>query len=228
MLGGAVAEDDTAPRAVERRDTSTKEGAQPLLCPPPRWWRHTRWWGYILRRNAEALPRKAIGRPIGEPDPPTRAADTQQLAGRLRLIGRKHHAKRGQDHIERPVREGQVFGIALAERHGEALGGRPFSRALQKGWDIVDAGDVAPVTGGRERGVATAGGHVEHPLAGAEINGVTEQFTHQQHIVADHGVVTGRPCLLLARFDRGKIWHHSLPSFVHRLDSLHLTPCFTC
>jgi hypothetical protein len=55
-------------------------------------------------------------------------------------------------------------------------------------------------------------GHIEHTLASAEIRGVTEQFTRQHHIVADHGVVPDRLGLLLARFDCLKIWHHSLPS----------------
>jgi hypothetical protein len=58
-------------------------------------------------------------------------------------------------------------------------------------------------------------------VSDAEINGLTEQFTQQHHIMADHGVVPCRSCLLLARFDRGKIWHQSLPS-VHRRVSLHL------
>jgi hypothetical protein len=48
-------------------------------------------------------------------------------------------------------------------------------------------------------------------VSDAEINGLTEQFTQQHHIMADHGVVPCRSCLLLARFDRGKIWHQSLP-----------------
>src|SRR6266700_224144 len=56
-------------------------------------------------------PVKPSSGQLASPTFPPRAADTQQLAGRLRLIGRKHHAKRGQYHIERPVRGGQVFGI---------------------------------------------------------------------------------------------------------------------
>jgi hypothetical protein len=65
-------------------------------------------------------------------------------------------------------------------------------------------------------GEGTPGGHVEHPLACAEINGVTEQFTHQHHIVTNHGVVTCRPCLRLARFNRSKIWHESLPAVAYQ------------
>jgi hypothetical protein len=123
----------------------------------------------------------------------------------LRLIGGKHHAKRGQHHIECPVRERQVFGIALAERHWEALGGCTFPSPLQQSRDVVHANDVTVAAGGGERGIPTASCHIEDLLPSTQIDRFAEQLTDDDLADANHREIPCSPHLLLALFERGKI-----------------------
>ena len=57
------------------------------------------WWN-VLANRAEDLADEALGCPVRQADLAARPADPQQLLGGLLLVGRKHHAKDREHHIE--------------------------------------------------------------------------------------------------------------------------------
>jgi len=57
------------------------------------------------------------------------------------------------------------------------------------------------MAGGCKRGVAVAGGDVEHALAGAEVDRIAEALTDDLQCRADDGVVAGGPRRLLTLLD---------------------------
>ena len=107
--------------------------------------------------------------------------------------------------IEIVVAERQVFGIGLLEFDRHAFGFRAGAAVLQQRGHVVGRGDVAPAPRGSERRHAVAGGDIEHFRAGAEIERFAELLTDDLQRRADDGVVAGRPCGLLSRFEGGKI-----------------------
>ena len=60
---------------------------------------------------------------------------------------------------------------------------------------------VAATPGRGERGVAVAGGDVEHALAGGDVDGLAERLAGELQRGADDGVVARGPGALLARLD---------------------------
>jgi hypothetical protein len=73
----------------------------------------------------------------------------------------------------------------------------------------VAAGDLAGAAGGGQGGVAVAAGHIEDPLAGAQVDGLAQQLGGEQEPRADGGVVAGGPGGLLALLDGGDV--HGVP-----------------
>jgi hypothetical protein len=147
--------------------------------------------------------------PIRPPGP----ADAQQFAGRPLLVGGEHGPAGRQDHVEGVVGERQVLGVGLLEGRLQPLGGGAPAGPVQQRRDVVDAGDLAEAAGGGQGGVAVAAGHVEHPLAGAQVDRLAQQLGGEQEPGADGRVVARGPGGLLALLDGDDI--HD-PSLDHR------------
>jgi len=96
-------------------------------------------------------------------------ADAGELARRRRLIRRKHDAERGDHHIERGVGKWQVFGVRLLKQNCVTLRLCASPPRLEQRYYVVGGGDLAPATRGGQRGIAVAGGDIEHTLPGAQI-----------------------------------------------------------
>ena len=148
---------------------------------------------------------KLVGRPVGEADLAAGPAHPRELGRGLLLVGREHHAEGGERHVERAVLELEVLGVGLLELHREALGAGARPGPLEQRRDIVGGDDVAPAPRRRQRGVAVARGHVEHPLAGAQVERLAQRLADDLQRRADDGVVASRPGRLLLRLDEGKI-----------------------
>jgi hypothetical protein len=110
-----------------------------------------------------------------------------------------------------------VLGVALLEGHLQALGRRPRPPALQQLRHVVDAGDLAAEAGGGQGGVAGAGGHVQHALAGLQVGGVDQALGDQHDAGGDRAVVGAGPGLLLPGLDRGQVRLRGQGGGAHRL-----------
>ena len=58
---------------------------------------------------------------------------------------------------------------------------------------------------GRKRGVAIAGGYIDHALIGAQIDCFAEALTDELQCDADHGIIARGPRGLLTLLDRREI-----------------------
>jgi len=159
----------------------------------------------VPAERLEHLADEALRRPVGQSDLAACLADAHQFGGGSILIRREHHAEGGNDHVEARVRKWKRLGIGLAEVDGERLGRGALTAALEQGRHIVGRGDVAPAARGRKRDIAVAGRHVEHRAAGAEVERLAEVFADNLQGGADHRIVAGGPCALLARLDGAEI-----------------------
>ena len=129
-----------------------------------------------------------------------------ELGGGAVLVGREHHAEGRDDDVEARVRERQRFGVGLAEcrcSSRSALGA--FARAVEQRRHIVGGDHLAPAARGGERGVAVAGGDVEHLLSRADVERLAQLLADDLQGGADDGIVAGRPGALLAGLERREI-----------------------
>ncbi len=117
------------------------------------------------------------------------------------VVGREHRAEDRRDGVEGAVGERQRLGVALDELDVEALGGGAPAAALEQGRHVVDADGVAAEPRRGDRGVAAAGGDVEHAPAGVQVGGVAELLGDEHDPGGDDGEVAARPGLLLAPLD---------------------------
>ena len=104
-----------------------------------------------------------------------------------------------------PSANGSASASATAERDVEPFGGGAFARAIEQRVHVVDRHHVAPAPRGRERGIAVAGGDVEHPLPAAEVERFAQLLADDLQRGADDRIVARGPCALLARLDRLEI-----------------------
>ena len=155
--------------------------------------------------RAEHLADEAVGRPARERDRAAGPADPEQLGGRLRVVGGEHRAEDRRDGVEGGVRERQRLGVALEQLDVEALGGRALAAALEQGRDVVDADGRAAEPGRRDRGVAAAGGDVEHAPAGVQVGGVAQLLGDENDPGGDLVEIAARPGLLLALLDGAEV-----------------------
>jgi len=164
----------------------------------------------VAADGPEQLSHVAVGGPVDHADAPARPAHAQQLAGRLLLVGSEHGAAGRQDHVEGVVGERQGLGVALLEGRLQPFGvGAPAGAVQQRG-HVVDADDLAEAAGGGQGGVAVAAGHVQNPLAGAQVDRLAQQLGGEEQPGADGGVVAGGPGGLLPLLDGDHI--HDLSS----------------
>ena len=155
-------------------------------------------------------PMKPSGVQLASPILPPRLQTRMQLGGGAVLVGREHHAEGRDHHVEAAIRERQRFRVGLAELDVEPFGGGAFAGALEQRGHVVGRDHVAPAPRGRERDVAVAGGHVEHLLPGADVEGLAQLLADDLQGGADDGIVAGGPGALLARLERREIdWRGS-------------------
>ena len=204
VLGRFVAEHELARRDLDA--LAGKQRAQAGLGAPAQGRVQT---GGRRRKVAadglEHLADEALGRPARQPDAPAGAHHAQQLGGGLRLIRREHHADGRKRHVEVGVGKGQRFGVGLAKRHLQALGGGTLAPTLEQRAHVVGRGDVGKAPRGGQRGVAVAGGHVQHLAAGAHIDGLAQVLAHDLQGGAQNGVVARGPDGVLALLERGVV-----------------------
>ena len=161
--------------------------------------------GHVPTGHPEHLADEAIRGPVRQPDLAAWPTNSQELGGRLLLVGGEHGPEGGEDDVEAGVGEGNVLGIALGEGDLQPLGGGALPPALQQCRDVVDGGDLAEAAGGGQRRVAVSSGHVEDPLAGSRVHRLAELLGHDDEGRADDRVVAGRPRLLLLPLDRRQV-----------------------
>src|SRR5262249_47838613 len=94
-----------------------------------------------------------------------------------------------------------------SESDRKALRGGALLAALEEGADVVGRGHLRETTRCGKRGVAVAGGDVEHALASTQVDSLTDALSDDLERGADHGVVTGGPCHLLALLDGRVVGH---------------------
>ena len=83
------------------------------------------------------------------------------------------------------------------------LGATPA--AVEESGDVVDADHLAAVPCRCDRGVAAAGGDVEHAPTRMQVGGVAEVLGHEHDSRGDDGEVAARPGCLLALLDRCQV-----------------------
>ena len=192
---------------------------------PQRWRSDTGDGRNVFAQNPEHLSDEAVRCPVRQADLAARAADAQQFAGSLLLVGREHDAEGGEHDIEARIGEGQCLGIGFLEGDRQAVGFGAAASALEKGADIVGRHDVGEAAGRRQRGVAVAGGDIEDALVAAQVDGLAQDLADDLQRGADDGVVAGAPGELLAALDGGQVdggdgrlnvhWSAPLSSFRH-------------
>ena len=77
--------------------------------------------------------------------------------------------------------------------------------ALEQRRDVVDADGLAAPPGGREGGVAAAGGDVEHAPPGLEVRGLAQVLGLEDDPRGDDGEIAARPGALLPGLHRGEV-----------------------
>ena len=155
--------------------------------------------------DLEHLADEAVRCPVRQADASAGPAHPQELGGGTILVRREHHAERRQHDVERGAGERQRLGVGLAhvERKPSAAA-RTRARSSSPA-HVVGRGDGCAAAGRGQCGVAVAGGDVEHPLAGADVDGLAQRLAGDLQRGADDRVVTGRPRRLLLRLDRVEV-----------------------
>ena len=106
-----------------------------------------------------------FARPICPPDLQTRASS---LAAAV-WFGANMTPKVDITASNDASRERQIFGIRFLEQDCMALRLRACAPGLEQRGHVVGGGHLAPTARGGQRGVAVAGGDVEHARPGAQI-----------------------------------------------------------
>jgi hypothetical protein len=88
------------------------------------------------------------------------------------MVGREHRAEGAEYRVELAVGERQGLGVALDEVDGQALSTSPLAAALEQCRDVVAARHVTAEPRRGERGVATAGCHIEDPPSRVQVGRV--------------------------------------------------------
>src|SRR5262249_36708082 len=131
-------------------------------------WRSDAWGRReVFSKNLEQLADETFRRPIGKADLAGWLAYAQQFGGRAILVGREHHAERGDHVVESIVLEWQCFSVGLSEFNLQAFSCGARATALQQRGHVVGGSDFAPPARSCQCDVAVTGGDVEHFPPGA-------------------------------------------------------------
>ncbi len=201
----AIAEVEDARRHLQAGGAVAEQGPQVRLHAPQRRRLQAGGRRQLPPEHLEHAADQAVGRPVGQADATAGLAHTDHLGGGPRLIGREHDTERGQHGVEPGIGERQCLGVGRLECHLQAVGTRAFGATLEQAGDVVGRRHPAAAAGSGQRGVAVAGGHVEHLLVAAQVAGLGEQFAHQLQRRADDGVVAARPGCLLTGLEGGEV-----------------------
>ena len=142
-----------------------------------------------------------LARPILPPERQTRSSS----AAALSWFGVNITPKVETTTSKLAIGERQRLGVGLLEFDRQPSASARARAALEQRRHVVGRGDVAPAARGGERGVAVAGGDVEHGLAGTQVERLAKRLADDLQRGADDGVVAGRPGGLLAGLQRGEI-----------------------
>ena len=130
---------------------------------------------------------KPCGVQFARPMRPPLAQHAQHLVRRAGVIGREHRAEGGQHDVEAAVGKGQRLGIGGLEVDLQTFGLRPGAALVEQGRHVVGRGDLGEASRRGQRGIAVAGGHVEHALAGAHVDGFGQLLADDLQGGADDG-----------------------------------------
>ena len=155
--------------------------------------------------HLEQAPDEAAGRPVRHRDATARAQHAQHLAGGAVVVGREHDAERGQHDVEAGIGEGQCLCIGELEVHRQPFGLGARAAFLEQALHVIGRGHLRMAAGCGERGVAVAGGDVEHGLAGTHVCGLGKRLADDLQCGPDDGVIATRPGGLLALLDGGEV-----------------------
>ena len=150
-------------------------------------------------------PMKPSGVQFARPILPPRLQTRSQLSGGAVLVGREHHAEGRDNDIEAAIRERQASASASWKLICRPFGGGALTCAIKERGHVVRRDHVAPTPRGGERGVAVAGGDVEHVLVRAEVERLAQRLADDLQRGADDGIVARRPGALLAGLDGPKV-----------------------
>ena len=148
---------------------------------------------------------KPSGVQFASPIRPPAPDDAQELGRRAFLVRREHDAVGREDDVEAPVGEGEALRVGDLEGDGKPIGLGASPRLLEELRHVVRRGDVGEPARRRERRVAVAGGDVEHPLEGEEVDRFAERLADHLEPYADLAEVAGGPGRLLAGLDRFQV-----------------------
>jgi hypothetical protein len=102
--------------------------------------------------------------------------------------------------------ERQRLRVGLAKLDVQPFGCRAFAGTLEQRGHVVGGDHIAPATRGRQRGVAVAGGDVEHPVSRTDVEGLAQLLADDLKRGAYYGIIAGRPCSPLAGLERIEVW----------------------
>jgi hypothetical protein len=136
-------------------------------------------WRGVLGHQPEHLGGRAVGHPVAQADPAVGADDTCELVGNHLVPRCEHHAERRQHDVERPVREGQIFGVALDPLDGHAGCLRVRAPCVEELGGEIDPDRPPAGTRGADRGVAASACDVQHVLALADREVLHQPLAHR-------------------------------------------------
>ena len=201
MRSRTVAKVEHPLRRHDARGTFAEQRVQMRLDTPQRWRLQPGWRRHVAAQHLEELADKTFRRPVGQPDATSGPTHTRHFRSTLRMVGREHHAE-GRDHrVEARVFERQCLGVGGLKRNVEPLGLRPLGTAFEQRGDVVGRRHLAAAARRGQRGVAVAGGHIEHPLVSAQVAGFGQLLADDLQGGADDGVIAAGPRGFLAALE---------------------------
>jgi hypothetical protein len=105
----------------------------------------------------------------------------------------------------RAVRKRQLFGVGNAEFDRQAFGGGALPAFFQQGRHVVGRHHARKTACRRQRGIAIAGGDVEHGFTGPDVGRLGQGFADDLQGHADHGKIAAGPDRLLHLLDRREV-----------------------
>jgi hypothetical protein len=121
------------------------------------------------------------------------------------VVRSEHRSEYRDDRVERRVGKRQRLGVTFEQLDVEPFDGGALAAALEERGDVVDPDRGGAEPGRGDRGIAAAGGDVQHTRAGVQVGCVDEVLGDEHDPRGDGVEVAARPRLLLALLDRGEV-----------------------